>query len=320
MTDVLGHARDAIARGSKSFAMASRLFDPVTRDRAMLLYAWCRHTDDVIDGQVLGQGRNEDRRPPAERLAEVERETENALAGRETGHPAYAALARVVAETGMPARYPRDLVEGFRIDMEERRFETFEDTLAYCYHVAGCVGVMMAIVMGVSPADRATLDRASDLGIAFQLNNIARDVIEDAANGRRYIPDDWLASVGLEPRSFAFPPNRRQLSRLVTRLVNAAEDYEASARFGTPALPWRAAWAVLAAARIYGGIGRKVRDAGAPGLEMRMSTSRAEKLRAVAAALADTTRREARWPAPGPERAGLWTAPVAELPASGGQG
>ena len=309
MTDVLGHARTAIARGSKSFAMAAKLFDPITRDRAMLLYAWCRHTDDVIDGQILGQGRNDDTRPPAERLAEVERLTEMALAGEPTGVPAYEALAQVVRETGMPPRYPRDLIHGFRIDMEERPFRTFDDTLAYCYHVAGCVGVMMAIVMGVSPDDKATLDRASDLGISFQLNNIARDVIEDAMNSRRYIPDDWLESVGLSPTNFAFPPNRRQLARLVTRLVNAAEDYEESARFGTPALSWRAAWAVLAAARIYGGIGRKVRDGGPEALESRMSTSKAEKLRAVAAALAEALRRKSLWPTPAPERTGLWTMP-----------
>lgn len=307
MTDVLGHARTAIARGSKSFAMASRLFDPVTRDRAMLLYAWCRHTDDVIDGQVLGQGRNDDTRPPAERLAEVEALTELALAGTPKGGPAYEALARVVAETGMPPRYPRDLVHGFRIDMEERPFRTFDDTLAYCYHVAGCVGVMMAMIMGVPPDDDATLNRASDLGIAFQLNNIARDVVEDAMNGRRYIPDDWLASVDLQPNNFAFPANRRQLSRLVSRLVFAAETYEDSARFGTPALSWRAAWAVLAAARIYGGIGRKVRDAGADGLATRMSTSKAEKLNAVSLALSETLARRRRWPLPGPPRDGLWT-------------
>lgn len=309
MTDVIGHARAAIARGSKSFSMASQLFDPVTRDRAMLLYAWCRHTDDVIDGQVLGHGRNDDTRPPAERLAEVERLTEMALAGQPTGDHAYDALARVVRETGMPPQYPRDLVHGFRIDMEERPFRTFDDTLAYCYHVAGCVGVMMAIVMGVSPDDQPTLDRACDLGIAFQLNNIARDVLEDAMNGRRYLPDDWLESVGLTPNSFAFPANRRQLSRLVSRLVFAAEDYEASARFGTPALSWRAAWAVLSAARIYGGIGRKVRDAGPEGLEHRMSTSKAEKLRAVSVALTETLGRLRRWPLPGPAREGLWTRP-----------
>ena len=309
MTDVLSNARAAIARGSKSFAMASRIFDPVIRDRAVLLYAWCRHCDDVIDGQELGHGHIDDGRPAAVRLAEVERLTEDALAGRPTGVNAYDALARVVAQTSMPPRFPRDLIQGFRIDVEERPFRTFDDTLAYCYHVAGCVGVMMAIVMGVDPSDRATLDRASDLGIAFQLNNIARDVVEDAMNGRRYLPDDWLADVGLEPDSFAFPSHRRQLARLVTRLVDTAETYEESARYGTPALGNRAAWAVLAAARIYGGIGRKVRDGGAPGLDTRMATSRTEKLRAMAVSWTESLSRKRRWPLPGPPRDGLWTYP-----------
>ncbi len=309
MTDVLSHAKASIARGSKSFATAARLFDPVIRDRAMLLYAWCRHCDDVIDGQVLGQGRSDDMRPAAERLAEVEAQTERALAGEPTGDMAYDALAQVVRETGMPPRYPRDLVEGFRIDVEERPFRSFDDTLAYCYHVAGCVGVMMAIVMGVSPGDTATLDRACDLGLSFQLNNIARDVVDDAMMGRRYIPDDWLADVGLAPNSFAFPAHRRQLARLVTRLVDKAEDYEASARFGTPALGLRAAWAVLAASRIYGGIGRKVRDGGAPALDTRQATTRGEKATAMVAALADAMTRKRRWPLPGPERTGLWTMP-----------
>jgi len=309
VSDVLANARDAIARGSKSFALASRLFDAPTRDRAMLLYAWCRHTDDVIDGQVLGEGRNDDRRPPAERLAEVHWQTERALAGNPAPGTPYEALARVVQETQMPARYPRDLIQGFRIDMEARPFHSFDDTLTYCYHVAGCVGVMMAIVMGVKPDERAVLVRACDLGMAFQLNNIARDVVEDAMNGRRYIPDDWLASVRLEPDSFAYERNRRQLSRLVARLVFKAEEYEESARFGTSALGNRAAWAVLAAARIYGGIGRKVRMLEIAGLENRVSTTKAEKARAVAAAFGEMLVRGRRWPMPGPVREGLWTMP-----------
>ncbi len=306
---VLDQARASIAVGSKSFALASKLFAPAERDLATLLYAWCRHCDDVVDGQASGHGSIDRDGTPAERLARLDADTRAALAGTPPPEMPFEALARVVAATNMPHRYPLDLIEGFRIDVEERPFRTFDDTLTYCYHVAGCVGVMMAIVMGVQPDDRATLDRASDLGLAFQLNNIARDVVEDAMNRRRYIPDDWLANVRLEPASFAFPPNRRQLSRLVARLVNAAEDYEASARFGTAALPMRAAWAVLAAAKIYGDIGRRVRDGGAEALEGRVVTSRAQKLAAVAAALPQALSRKSRWPRPGPSRDGLWTMP-----------
>ncbi len=309
MTDVLSHAKAAIERGSKSFALASKLFDAPTRDRAMLLYSWCRHTDDVIDGQILGEGRNNDTRPPSERLAEVERLTALALAGTPEGDPAYHALAQVVQETDMPHRYPLDLVHGFRIDMEERPFHTFADTLTYCYHVAGCVGAMMAIVMGVDSKDRATLDRASDLGIAFQLNNIARDIIEDAMNRRRYIPDDWLASVGLTPANFAFPNQRRQLYRLLIRLVDQAELYEESARHGTPQLRNRAAWAVLAAASIYGNIGRKLAKAGEEALETRMRTTTPEKLSAITRAATQTLTRKSRWSHPH-DRSELWTMPT----------
>jgi phytoene synthase len=307
---LIAASRASIARGSKSFALASRLFGPVLRDRATLLYAWCRYADDVIDGQDAGFGRVEHAGTPAERLAVLEARTRAALAGEISGNPAYDALARVAAETAMPDRYPLDLIEGFRIDVDDRRFVTFDDTLTYAYHVAGCVGVMMAIAMGVSSEDRATLDRACDLGMAFQLNNIARDVIEDAANGRCYLPEDWLAEAGLSRATFAAPANRAALAGVVARLVNTAERYEASSRFGTPALTRRAAWAVLAAADIYGGIGRRVRAGSAAALDRRVTTSRIEKLLAVARTLPLALTRARRWPAPGLSRAGLWTMPL----------
>ena len=307
MDAVLAYARASIAEGSKSFALASRLFDPRTRDLATMLYAWCRYCDDVIDGQAGGQGAVESDVTPEERLADLDVLTMRALAGEPGDSLPARCLAHVVAVTQMPGRYPMDLIEGFRIDVEKRPFRSFDDTLTYCYHVAGVVGVMMAIVMGVNPQDRATLDRASDLGIAFQLNNIARDVIEDALNRRRYIPDEWLLAENLPLDKFAFPPYRRPLARLVARLVDEAERYEASARHGAAALPLRAAWAVLSAAQIYGDIGRRVRDGGAPALDDRVIISKAQKLRAVAAALPRALNRgRAR---PDPSRAGLWTRP-----------
>ena len=327
MTDALVAAsRAAIARGSKSFALASRLFDPVTRDRATLLYAWCRYADDVIDGQVDGFGRVASAETAAERLAALEAGTRAALAspGNTTALQldnvtiaaladpatiAFAALARVAAETAMPARFPLDLIEGFRSDVEERRFMTFDDTLTYCYHVAGCVGVMMAIVMGVPPDDAVTLDRACDLGLAFQLDNIARDVIEDAANARCYLPEAWLGEAGLTLATYADPANRVALASVVARLVDQAEHYASSSRYGTPKLLWRSAWAVLAAADIYGGIGRRVRAEGAAALDRRVTTSGREKFAAIARALPAAITRRQRW-AMAPSRAGLWTRPA----------
>lgn len=307
---VLLAAHEAIAKGSKSFALASRLFDGGTRDRATLLYAWCRHCDDVIDGQYLGEGAHDWAiwgSSPEERLARLRDFTDRALAGAETGEPAFDALARVAAETGLPARYAHDLIDGFAMDVDWKPVVTESDLLRYCYHVAGCVGVMMAIVMGVPAGDHATLTRASDLGLSFQLNNIARDVAEDAERGRCYLPSDWLAEEGLTPETHADPANRAALHRVVTRLVDLAERYEASAAHGVPRLRNRQAWAVLSAAQIYGDIGRKVRGLGPQALEQRAYTRRRDKLIAVALAAPEAIWKRNIRVSTSPDRSGLWT-------------
>src|SRR5690606_37267384 len=101
-----------------------------------------------------------------------------ALAGEPSDEYIFEALRRVISRHQIPHRHPQELLTGFEMDVEARRYRTIEETLDYCYHVAGVVGVMMAMIMGVR--DKVVLDRACDLGIAFQLTNIARDVIDDA--------------------------------------------------------------------------------------------------------------------------------------------
>src|SRR5690606_41331786 len=107
---VVAAARESIARGSKSFAAASKLFDRETRERAWLLYAWCRECDDLADGQVLGHDAQvvED---PAARLAQIRELTGRALAGEWTGQPAFDAPKIVAEETRMPHRFAHALVE-----------------------------------------------------------------------------------------------------------------------------------------------------------------------------------------------------------------
>ena len=304
---LVAHARDSIARGSKSFAAASKLFDPATRERAWLLYAWCRRCDDIADGQDHGHGMSAVHDAPA-RAREIADLTEAALRGETTGDPAFDALGAVAAEVRLPPRWPRDLVAGFALDAEEWRPRTADDLYRYCYHVAGVVGCMMAVVMGVAPDDEATLDRACDLGIAFQLANIARDVAEDAAAGRCYLPLDWLAEMDMPPGEHMKPPFRPRLAVLARRLQAGAARHEASARHGTPALPFRSAWAVLAAAGIYGAIGREVAIRGEHAWDHRVTTSRTAKLGHVAAAGWQAARRARLYP-PEPRDPTLWTRP-----------
>ena len=296
-------ARESIARGSKSFSAASTLFDRRTRERAWLLYAWCRRCDDIADGQDHGHGMTRVAEPQA-RLAAVTAMTEDALAGEVVGDPAFDALRIVAAETDMPPEWPRDLLAGFALDAQGWRPRSEDDLLRYCYHVAGVVGLMMAVVMGVRPDDEATLGRACDLGLAFQLSNIARDVREDAEAGRCYLPRDWLDEFRMTPDTLLLPENREELATLGARLADRAELYEASARGGTPALPFRSAWAVLAAAGIYGDIAREVRRRGEAAWDARVSTSGAAKLGWIMRAWGQARRRAAYAGEPRP--AGLW--------------
>jgi 15-cis-phytoene synthase len=276
-------ARASIARGSKSFALASKLFDRVTRERAWLLYAWCRRCDDIADGQDHGgaMSRVED---AAERVAHIADLTTEALAGNPTGDPAFDALAVVARECAIPHEYVYDLIEGFALDAAEWHPRSEADLLRYCYHVAGTVGCMMAVIMGVDPDDEPTMKAAKDLGLAFQLANIARDLKEDDAAGRCYIPDDWLAEADISPGEQLRPHNRSRLADIAWWLADMAQDHEASARAGAAKLPFRSRWAVLAAAGIYGDIAREVAERGASAWDARVVTSKGAKLGWVAKA------------------------------------
>jgi 15-cis-phytoene synthase len=301
---LVAYARDSIARGSKSFAFASKLFDRETRERVWLLYAWCRKCDDMADGQDHG-GAMALVGDPQERLAAIRDLTTRALAGETTGEPAFDCLGMVARECGLTQKMADEVIEGFALDAADWHPRSEGDLYRYCYHVAGAVGVMMAKVMGVADSDEDTLNRACDLGLAFQLANIARDVAEDDSAGRCYIPDDWQALLDIGPGEHMRPHNRRKLALIGRWLADEAGQYEASARIGAVRLPFRARWAVLSAAGIYGDIARKVRAAGEHAWDQRIFTSKAEKLRWVWRGYW-LARRTA---APPMNRDGLWTRP-----------
>ena len=304
---IVATAREAIAKGSKSFAAASLLFDRKTREHAWLLYAWCRRCDDLADGQEYGHDLSAVP-DPAARLALIRRLTDAALAGETVGDPAFDALRIVAAETRLPHRLAYDLIEGFRLDLEDWGPRSEADLHRYCYHVAGAVGCMMAVAMGVPPDDEDTLDRACDLGMAFQLANIARDVEEDDRGGRCYVPEEWLVEMDMPPGQHMKPPFRHRLSVLVRRLIDQADAFEASARVGTPHLRWRSAWAVLAAAGIYGAIGREVVARGDHAWDHRARTSALTKVGLIARALGQTIMRHRLYPS-APRDPDLWTRP-----------
>ena len=272
-----------------------------------MLYAWCRYCDDRIDGQELGFGQQSPDSAEQRRiLGELIRDTEAAMAGETMDDPVFAAFQRVYTDCEIPRRFPLDLLQGFAMDVDQMAYESFDDTLLYCYHVAGVVGAMMATIMGVS--DRATIDRAVDLGIAFQLTNISRDVMEDAADGRLYLPANWLREAGAPVDPGDFPGREAQVFAVVERMLAEADRYYESSLSGIARLPFRCAWAIAAARSVYGAIGKVVVDRGDQAWRQRAGLNSSQKLirlfsslfTALSAKSVGRLRSE-------PAREGLWT-------------
>ena len=167
----------------------------------------------------------------------------------------------MVESFAIPRALPEALLEGIEWDSQGRRYEDLPALCAYAARVAGTVGAMMAILMGVRrPEDIA---RACDLGVAMQLTNIARDVGEDARAGRVYLPLTWLREAGIEPDDWLAKPHFNEaLGSVVQRLLDAADALYARADSGIGRLPLACRPSIQAARQLYAEIGREVERAG----------------------------------------------------------
>ena len=268
--------RNAIRKGSKSFHAASLLLPRDVRRSALALYAFCRLSDDMVDGEVAMDGA-----PAVAPLPEATRRLSERLdavyGGKPFDHPADRAFSEAVRRHAIPRELPDALIEGFEWDEAGRTYETIEELHAYGARVAASVGAMMTLAMG--PRSPAVLARACDLGLAMQLTNIARDVGEDAANGRLYLPRQWMREAGLCPDGFlATPVHCERLSGVVARLLAEARRLYLRSRTGIGCLPPSCRAAIAAALAIYSDIGREIERGGHDSITRRAHTTRRRKL------------------------------------------
>jgi phytoene synthase len=262
----LAACRKLLCGGSRSFYAASFLLPRAVHEPATALYAFCRVADDEID---LDGGRTDALGRLAGRLDRI-------YLGRPDPDPADRALAAVVAHFELPRTLLDALLEGFAWDAEGRRYRDLSSVYDYSARVAGTVGVMMAVLMGVrSPG---LLARAGDLGLAMQLTNIARDVGEDARAGRLYLPEEWLREEGIEPDAWlARPLFSDAIGRVVRRLLRAADVLYEQADEGIAGLPLACRPGINAARFLYAEIGREVERMGCDSISRRAVVSGARK-------------------------------------------
>ena len=204
----------AAASGSSFYY--SFLFLPDEQRKAITaLYAFCREVDDIVDECSDPQ------------IARVKlqwwRDTMNDTFQGAPQHPVQHALRNVINRYRLPLELFLEIIDGMEMDLDRRRYPTFKDLSLYCYRAASVVGLMAAEIFGYQ--DRSTPKYAYNLGMAFQLTNILRDVQEDAVRDRIYIPLDELHRFGVNETDILQNQNSAQMRALLEFQAQRAQEY-----------------------------------------------------------------------------------------------
>lgn len=278
----LDNPEKILATSGESFFWARRFLGKKMGHDAAVLYSFCRVLDDMADGD-LPDG--------FEHLSAIQASLEK---GEWNDHALLRHHAPMVNEYNLPKDVIASLVEGLMDDQADEVLLPDEESLIqYAYKVAGTVGLLMCEILNNS--DPKAKPHAVDLGIAMQLTNIARDVVEDARMGRRYLPGSWVDNMSpediLDAALDPYGPDGVQITRAVERLLDLAESYYASGRAGLAYLPARAHFSIGVAAKVYRQIGRQLLRSKDSWHGKRQVTSKGSKMLCTVRATANLARR-----------------------------
>lgn len=255
---------------SRTFSLAARLFAVEDRQAISRLYAFCRATDDFADATQSGEGEQLDRV-----LADLSGATGLDL------HPVAGDFLALARERHLPIAAARGLVLALREDCGPRHIDSESELIRFAFGVAGTVGLLICPVLKVTNPKASAF--AVDLGIAFQLTNIARDIVEDAERERYYLPASWVRPEEIERARSGQADALVKVDRAVERLLSLAEAYYTSALSGMYFIPRRNRRAIFIATILYRQIGWKLRRRGSGAWRERVIIGSWEKAAAVLA-------------------------------------
>jgi phytoene synthase len=259
---------DKVKQSGSSFTSSFRILSKERREAMTVLYAYCREVDDVVDEcsdanvarTTLNWWRNE--------VA--------AIYGGKPTHPVCQALVPVVTRYQLPQEHLLEIIDGMAMDLDQPRYADFKSLQLYCYRVASVVGLLSAEIFGYT--DRETLKYAHDLGIAFQLTNIIRDVGEDARRNRIYLPMDEMQQFGVTAADILNARESAAFQKLMAFQIERARRYYQQAFDHLPAADRKAQRAGLVMAAIYRAVLDEVERSGCHVLKERVSLGKAYKL------------------------------------------
>jgi phytoene synthase len=213
-------AEESIRKGSKTFYFSSRFMSRERRNSFYAIYAFCRHTDNLID--------DNEGNPKLQRLLirDWKKRLLEAYKNGYSSDPILNPFVHVIKKHCIPLKYALDLIRGVSMDIRKKEYGTFSELKTYCYRVASVVGLMLMHVMGIENVEKSK-KYATKLGIAMQLTNILRDVGEDARMGRVYFPKDELKKFGLSISDIlTFRKTANLISFLKFQIARARKYYE----------------------------------------------------------------------------------------------
>ena len=256
------------AQSGSSFYYSFRLLPPPRRRAITALYAYCREVDDVVD-EVSDAGL------ARVKLAWWRNEVAELYAGA-PHHPVTRALQPVIAQYELPQSELQEIIDGMEMDLDATRYLDFAALQRYCYKVAGVVGLLSARIFGYT--GDTTPGYAQDLGIAFQLTNIIRDVGEDARRGRIYLPQDEMARFGVTAAAVLRGEETAGFTALMAFQVDRARQWYARAMAQLPQEDRKAQRPGIAMAAIYRTLLDEIADDGCHVLDRRISLTPLRKL------------------------------------------
>jgi 15-cis-phytoene synthase len=256
-----------LARASKSNFYYAFLFLPRDKRAAITTaYAFCRQTDDLIDDAAS--------LPAAvEALKGWREELDRCYAGTAT-HPTFRALAQILGRFPIPQEYLADVIAGCEMDATLTRYATFEDLALYCYRVASCVGLICIEIFGYR--NPLTRQYAVDMGTAFQLTNIIRDVGQDARRGRIYLPQEDLRRFGVSEADLLAGRGTPAFADLMRFQAERAKRFFARAEAPAEDRPHLLAAEIMRS--IYRALLQTIEDAGYPVLGDPITLSRPRRI------------------------------------------
>jgi 15-cis-phytoene synthase len=232
---------------AKSFSWAARFLSRGARTQAAQLYAFARLMDDLVDEPAMGS--------LDERMAQFDANRAQVLGNSDVQGRSHE-VGKMLRGLGVSESVVQSFLNALHADAASRHLQTLSEVLSFAYGVAGTVGQMMRPILGASAESERY---AVSLGMAMQLTNIARDVLEDAQRGRCYLPAEWLpADWQLAKLTQGCTATRAQAFAAVLRLLTEAEALYALAERGFDAIPMPNRRAMLIACVLYRGIGRKI--------------------------------------------------------------